>query len=143
MKANDKYLLLGNHNLEAVEIAQVAAGGALGNLLGSSSGSPLGINTRGLPSLLDDTSAGSTGNLNSKLGQVQAADADNLALHTSARSIDDNLQGKRIKVSVHKGNNPYSVMIDDLDDGGDLVQISTVVDQDNTTDFDKLGVHLQ
>lgn len=34
-------------------------------------------------------------------------------------------------------------MIDDLDDSGDLVNIGTVVDEDNATNFDKLGVHLR
>lgn len=34
-------------------------------------------------------------------------------------------------------------MIDDLGDGGDLVNIGTVVDEDDATNFDKLGVHLR
>lgn len=92
IESQKQYLLLGNHNLEAIKVSQVAADGTLGDLLSGTSGSPLGINARGLPSLLDGGGASTTGNGNGKLGQADTADADNLALNTSARSINDNLK---------------------------------------------------
>lgn len=86
-----KYLLLGNHNLETIEIGQVAADLGLGKLLGSPSGSPLVGNTGGGPALADGGSAGTTGEGNGELGQVDAADADDLALNLGGRSINNNL----------------------------------------------------
>lgn len=134
---------MGNHNLEAIEIGQVAADLGLGKLLGSAGGSPLVGNTRGGPALADGRSAGSTGEGNGELGQVDAADADDLALNLGGRSINNNLWVKGALSLIHliyMGS--YAVMIDNIGDNGELADVSSVVDTDDTSNFDKLVVHL-
>ena len=95
------YLLLSNHNLETVKVGQVTTNLELGKLLGSTSGSPLVGNTGGSPALADGGSASPTGKLNGELGQVDAADADDLALNLGGRPINNNLITKGRLATFH------------------------------------------
>lgn len=83
------YLLLGNHDLEAVKVGQAAASGTLDKLLGGAGGGPLAVDIGGSPELLDSGSAGTAGQLDDQLGQVDATDRHHLALEV--KTIDDHL----------------------------------------------------
>ena len=117
-------MLASDHNLESVEIVE---GGPLllgGKLLGPAGRLPLGLDLGVGPGLLDGLGAGVAGDLDGEVGEGDAAVGDDLAADAGDvfGSVDEAL-----------------VLVDDVDDGGKLAGLGSVVDEDNASNLDVSG----
>lgn len=114
-------LLLQDHDLEAVEVGQSTAELAGGDLLSPGRLGPLVGNTGLLPELGDNTSAGTTGQLGNDDGsEGDVSKSDGLAGDTGLRAVNED-----------------ALVVNNLDDSGKLASLGTVVDDNNTANFNK------
>ena len=86
---NQCYLFQSAHDLETVKVREVTANLLFGNLFGRSSGIPLFHNIGSLTDALDSLGTSTTGQIDLQGGQVHSTEGEDLALHTSQRTIDD------------------------------------------------------
>lgn len=119
-------LALGNHDLVALKVRQVLADGSLGEALGRRRGVPLAHHVLGSHLLGNDRRASTTRHLHRQLCQRQTAQMERLASNAAQGPVDDD-----------------AVVVDDLDDDGNLALQLAVVDQDEAANFNKAAVYLQ
>lgn len=83
---------LSSGDLEALEISCVSPLGLQSNLLCPGSGVPLGLNTGGLPCLVERLGASTTRNLYNEIGKSETANGDSVARNASRWTMNEDLQ---------------------------------------------------
>ena len=117
-------MLPGDHDLEPIKVGEVGPLLLGGELLGPAGVLPLGLDLGLGPGLLEGLGAGVPGDLDFEVGEGDAAVGDDLAADAGdvLRSVDEAL-----------------VLVDDVDDGGELAGLGSVVDEDYASNFDVSG----
>lgn len=90
-------LLLGEHELEAVEVGHLGAVLLDGDLLGPAGGVPLALEVALGHGLLQTLLAGTTHDVALEVGEAQPADGDLLTLDAGVGTVDENLETKLIQ----------------------------------------------
>jgi hypothetical protein len=111
-------LLLGEHELEAIEIGGVFADGGTNEFLSSVGGSEFGVDIGSGPVLHHGLGTGTTWHLNDNTGQVSVTDEESLTGNLG--SLDED-----------------AVKIDNIENNGNFTGEFSFLQQDNTTNFNK------
>jgi hypothetical protein len=114
------YSLLGKESLEAPEVGKVVLGLSVGMLLGPCGGSPLLNDTSLGDGLGDGLLSGINGNRDSEVGEGNTAKVDHLTGNAGGGSVDED-----------------SVLIEDVDDHSDLAIVSSILNEDNSSDLNE------
>lgn len=115
---NGGLLLLGNHDLESIKVAQARLGLSAGQLLGPGTLLPGSQSISFFPGLGDGLLSSISLDLDSQVSQGDACKGDDLSQDASGGSL-----------------NEASVLIDNVNDGRQLALFRTVVNEDHTANF--------
>jgi len=120
LRDNGRLLFARDHDLESVEVRQIGALLLGRKLLGPGGGLPLGGDVLLGPGGLEGLGTGVALNLDREISQGDALVGNDLTGNTGLGAIDEAL-----------------VLVDDVDDGGELAAVGTVVNQDHPADLNK------
>eukprot|EP01024_Parvocaulis_polyphysoides_P062784 TRINITY_DN72112_c0_g1_i1.p2 TRINITY_DN72112_c0_g1~~TRINITY_DN72112_c0_g1_i1.p2 ORF type:complete len:123 (+),score=23.41 TRINITY_DN72112_c0_g1_i1:191-559(+) len=112
-----------DHSPESIEVAQSGSLGLKGTLLGGGGLFPLLLETVFLDLLGQVFGAGVSEDGDNQSGQGQSLDGDELSVDTSGGAVDQDF-----------------IIVEDIQNDGNLASVLTIVDVDDSADFNEVGV---
>lgn len=139
-KARATDLLPELHDLEALEVGELPPLLELSTFLGPAALCPLLLNLMLLPLLCDKATSGGAGQLgNDNRGEGHLGEGDGLARHGGVLggTVDKHLISSERRTRTGIAITPYTLVVDDLNDGGYPSIVLAAAEDDDAADLDQ------